>query len=146
MTNKSKGKSEKQKMSLSLAMIITCLPLGKSDYSGRKLLWHKATKIFIIAIHCRHYWWFSRKKTSRGPDELLSKVRAVQLKFGLTLQQIMDVVGSRIMHCSWLRYICRMRRTKWWWQMCGLIWWVSRLSSSRFFQTTNFIKPLMILL
>ena len=25
---------------------------------------------------------------------------AVQLKFGLTLQQIMDVVGIRILHCS----------------------------------------------
>ena len=44
---------------------------------------------------------------------------AVQLKFGLTLQQIMDVVGIRILHCSWLQYICRMRRTKWWWQMFG---------------------------
>ena len=44
---------------------------------------------------------------------------AVQLKFGLTLQQIMDVVGIRIMHCSSLRYICRMRRTKGWWQLFG---------------------------
>ena len=103
MTNKSKGKSEKQKMSLSLAMIITCLPLGKiiqgENYFGIKPTEYLSLPLILGTI--------SGSAERRLLEDLMNyyqklerpvanESEAVQLKFGLTLQQIMDVVGIRV--------------------------------------------------